>query len=437
MIRVFHYNLLAPVEGIGAFELAVKQRRALWAALAKIDDVIEAEKAALIKKDAAMQAAQMTGKGERAALAALRKTDGWNSMLQKRIDLQREAKQAAARAGLHFGNYNDCCNTFNGGAMSNKQTGGRPGKDGQRGARCTLQSLLNGKPALAVDFINAAPGGIHIDPGSDTGGKMPTGRKAARRAVLRFRLRGPKNPLGPADLVATMLYKRPIPPRARIKMVHVDRLSRPVNTRDGEWRDRMEWRVSFVCDVPASRVNHPETMAAVVFTGYQEIAAMVFDGRNFCNFARIVDPSEWQAARQIDDETARVVAFEKLRRRETHNICRLMKSVASRYGSIALIKRPQGSGVRHAETQTHEWGLRLKNAVEACGGVLVELTVAKFTCHACGRKHTGRAQRMECSCGEMSIWEKNAAQALWKAAQSHFLSMTDDPIMQEDQEVVA
>lgn len=452
MMRAYSYHAFAPRDGVAEFELAVTQRRDLWTELAEIEDRLRARCAALMDGDIDVRhartalaaagadkiAVKAARKALRAAENAVRQGAAHGQARKAWTEDVRRARAAAAVRGLHWGSYNDVVSMFRGAAAA-----GAPGKRGQRGERVTLQ--FQGGVRAGVLFASGA-GGLTLTraaprPPADGVRKRGSRRDRRHEYAARFLLRSARNPLGPAALHLNVLIDRPVPRGAVIKMAHVDRLTRPVVTKDGAVHDSHRWRLTLICDVPPALHAGVRTVGvALVWGGDDQGDEMTFAvvapaGGRVRDEVLPVGWADWWARRAAlfarADETgapadaAAARIYEKrLFKRRRNFIREFAAAVARRYAVIGIQAIDyRGMGVKgHAAPAVIR--LELKRAIENAGGTMVEVSAAKWRCHGCGREHRPTRRTVFCVCGKSWRGGENLARALAIGAERAF---SEDP----------
>lgn len=401
MIRTYKYHAFPPRSGVDAFNNAVALRRELWANLCAIHreylerraaafaadtghaDALAAWKSATPKNRKALAAALKD------AAAAVRESQAFRDAVTWRVDRFREAKQAIAAKGLHWGSYNAVVFQFDGAVAAAAKKGGVPAPgDRSLGEAAVIQLQ---KPPRPAQLLSGSQTWIEYLP-PEKGRYAPGSRRSHRRhARLFFCLRTDRNPMGPAMLELEFMLQRPLPVDGRVVEIRVIRTHREVINRDGAVIPWSDWSVTFVVktDVPAS--------------AHTDVCGVAFDWAADENqpFALVSAPNgireytmpsghaaAWERRKEMfalaeanpDDRSllaaARIFGRRLFnQRRDLHRVT--AASIADRYAVVAIQKIDLGGKGVKKHTAPAEFRLALRHAVAARGGTLIEVPVSR------------------------------------------------------------
>ena len=312
---------------------------------------------------------------------------------QWRTDRFREAKQAAAAAGLHWGNYNAVTTIFEANVRAARHLGGAPAPKEDALGTALVNQIMDGATwgELSSDLRDTV-GECVILPGSDPArgpiSPQPGSRRASRdHRILRMTVRGRDNPLGKAHLFIPFFAHRTIPRDAVIKEVRaILRQELVHNPRTGRVWHRDSWSVVFVVDVPPNfllpdnprvcgldigwQVEGGRVRVATLSAGGAELQTFHLPQSHLADWERRQRLSDEAEASGTPDDRARLELFEaRLRRRRKNCYREIAARIASWYSYVALREFPIPPG-----TKNHAAPLvlitALMHAVERAGGIV-------------------------------------------------------------------
>lgn len=420
IIRAYKYRAFPPKDAHDDFDRAIDLKRALWKRLIEIEDEYVSRKATLMQAEtfaaerATAEAIADRGrrkiafdaiKARRRDLAATVKDD-LMALGSWRVDRQREAKQAAAGAGLHWGDYNAVVFQFDGARSAAKARGAKVYNFEAACGEALVNQIMTGRrPAQLCTF--AATKLSFIDDPRAARRKRGSHRSSYKLARLDMTLRGPRNPLGPARFSLDFVMHRPLPPNTLVKEVRAIRTWRNVVNRDGQCFRRADWSVVFVLAVEvAARADRSCAGLALTWRGDDQqdglqVFALLYDSVTTKPLSMDYGyEADWkhraELFRRADSsgdgaDRAAAEAFERrlLRTRQVAQRT-AAAAIAKRYSCVAVQKIDLSSKGAKKHVAPASFRLALRHALEARGGTLIE--VAAPLDKTCENPHRAQAK---------------------------------------------
>jgi hypothetical protein len=401
LIRAYKYRAFAP-DDMTEFDRALVLKRALWKRLIEIEDEYDSRKAALLNREAFAQARaaaeSIKDAGRRkAALAATRDEYRRRAEAAKpellalgswRVAAQREAKQQAAAAGLHWGDYNAVVFQFEGARAAAKARGAQVYNFEQACGEAIVNQIMNGRSPAQLCAFSQCRLSFKADPKAARR-KKGSHRSGYRLASIDMTLRGPRNPAGPARLVLDFVMHRPLPPDAIVKEVRAIRVWRRIVNKDGCCFSRTEWSVVFVCELRVA-ARPDRTCCGLSLTWRASDAedglqpyGLLFDGSATKTLTMDYGyEADWAHRAELfaraeasgdDADRASAEAFDRrLQRRRMLSQREAAARIARRYAVVAVQKIDLSQkGAKH-HTAPASFRLALRHALENHGGTLIE-----------------------------------------------------------------
>jgi hypothetical protein len=403
LIRAYKYRAFAPAGDGAEFDRALALKRSLWKRLIAIEDEYASRKAALLNRDALTQARARAetikdATQRRAAFAVAKDEHRRRAETAKpallalgswRVAAQREAKQNAAAAGLHWGDYNAVVFQFDGARAAAKARGAQVYNFERACGDAIVNQIMNGRtPAQMIGFSQCALSYIS-DPNAARRRKG-SHRAGYRLARIDMTLRGPRNPRGPARFALDFVMHRPLPPAAVVKEVRAIRTMRRVVNRDGDCFERPEWSVVFVCAMQVTtRTDRVCAGLSLTWRSHEgedglQPYAMLFDGGATRTLTMDYGyEADWGAFKEMlrgaedsgaDADRVAAEAFGRaLHRRRMLAQREAAAAIARRYAVVAIQKIDlSGKGVKN-HTAPASFRLALRHALESRGGTLIDV----------------------------------------------------------------
>lgn len=404
IIRAYKYRAFPPAGADDDFSRALELKRALWKRLIEIESEYAARKAGLMQTERLIAdrvaADKIADRAKRkAALDRLREARRELAEAVKpellalgswRVDRQREAKQAAAAAGLHWGDYNAVVFQFDGARAAAKARGAQVYNFETACGEALVNQIMSGRrPAQLHDFTQCKLSFLD-DPNADRR-KRGSHRASYKRAAIDMTLRGPRNPLGPARLSLEFVMHRPLPPNALVKEVRALRTWRTVVNRDGQCFRRPDWSVVFVLALDIAP-RESRACAGLSLTWRDDgaedglqVYALLHDGATTKPLSMDYGyEADWQhraelmrRAEESGDEADRAAAdaFERrlLRARQIAQRT-AAAAIAKRFACVAVQKIDLSGKGAKKHVAPASFRLALRHALEARGGALIEVT---------------------------------------------------------------
>lgn len=359
----------------------------------------------------------------------------------------KKARQIAAGKGLHYDNYNHVKNTFDANARRTK-----PGDASK--INCVSIQIKNGDDG--IDAFSEGIAGLVINEVSRKRPRSP--RKPGSRRWDRpeyevsFRVRGPRNPLGPADLRFNCVATSQIPPNAIIKMVHLNRFKKPTINKDGILREMDRWKLTFICDVPiqAQAAGAPAGLA-LVWGGHTGDDPMTFavlaSGGRTREYTLPAEHHElWLRYRVLKnraeksgdpvDKAEADIFYRKIRGTRNLFVREFVKKIAEKHSAIAV----EDLYLAHMGVKGYAAPsivrVELQRACENAGSLFLKQKIDMHECHACGQRQKSM-DGQACECGTRLIKGKNLAFLLEKCAKNAIISKSEKEKDKEKQKVAA
>lgn len=403
IIRAYKYRAFPPKESCEGFERALELKRALWSDLIEIENEYTSRKNQLMQaerfKREILAAEAITTKAERRAafdairaarkeLAATVKPD-LLALGSWRVDRQREAKQKAAAAGLHWGDYNAAVFQFDGARAAAKARGASVYNFETACGEAIVNQIVNGRRPPQLATFNQCKLSF-IDDAKAARRKPGSHRAGYRRAKIDMTLRGPRNPLGPSSLSLEFVMHRPLPPNALVKEVRAIRTWRTVINKEGNCFRRACWSAVFVLAIEVPQ-RSGRACAGLSLTwrgdgaedGLQ-VYAVIHDGVTTKPLTMDYGyEAEWNykkelsaRAKQTGDaaDCAIADAFERrllASRLIAHRAA--AATIADKYVCVAIQKIDLSGKGAKKHVAPGSFRLALRHAMESRGGILIEV----------------------------------------------------------------